>query len=207
MRRTKEDAEKTKVAILEAAEQLFLKKGVSKTSLEEIAKSAGMTRGAVYWHFKNKDHLIDELMGQIFQPIDQIFDRFMNTEGTVIYKLFGLFKNIFDRLSTDVKVRNIFTILLRRCEYTEELSSSETVCNQRIEQFISHCAELIGQPETACKLRPDITPDLAAHMLHIMTTGILNDWARNPETFNVNYNPDAVIRAFFKGIFIDWEGL
>lgn len=207
MRRTKEDAEKTKVAILEAAEQLFLKKGVSKTSLEEIAKHAGMTRGAVYWHFKNKDHLIDELMGQIFQPIDQIFERFMNADGSIIYKLFGLFKNIFDQLSTDAKVRNIFTILLRRCEYTEELSNSETVCNLRIEQFISHCAELISQPETANKLRPDITPGLAAHMLHIMTTGILNDWARNPETFSINYNPDAVIRAFFKGIFIDWEGL
>ena len=205
MRRTKEDAEKTKFAILEAAEQLFLKKGVSKTSLDEIAKSAGMTRGAVYWHFKNKEHLIDELMEQIFQPIDQIFEQFTNGDGTVIYKLFGVFKNIFDQLSSDIKVRNIFTILLRRCEYTEELSESEAICNQRIEEFISHCAELISQPETASKLRPDITPDLAAHMLHIMTSGILHDWARRPDKFTVNYNPDAVIRAFFKGIFSNWE--
>lgn len=205
MRRTKEEAEKTKLAILEAAEQLFLKKGVSKTSLEEIARAAGMTRGAVYWHFKNKDHLINELMSQIFQPVEQVFDQFLTMEGSVILKLFGLFKSIFDQLSNDEKIRNIFTILLRRCEYTEELSESEARCNNMIEGFISHCAELISQPETAKKLRPEITPDLAAHMLHIMTSGVLNDWARDPQQFKDGYNPEIIIRTFFRSIFVDWE--
>ena len=54
MRRTKEEAENTRTAILTAAELLFLKKGVSHTSLEQIARQAGVTRGAVYWHFQNK---------------------------------------------------------------------------------------------------------------------------------------------------------
>lgn len=205
MRRTKEDAEKTKLAILEAAEQLFLKKGVSKTSLEEIARTAGMTRGAVYWHFKNKDHLINELMSQIFKPVEDVFDEFLTMDGSVILKLFGLFKNIFDQLSSDERVRNIFTILLRRCEYTEELSESEARCNNMISGFINHCAGLISQPETAKKLRPDITPELAAHMLHIMTSGVLNDWARDPQQFADGYNPEIIIRTFFRSIFVDWE--
>ena len=51
MRRTKEQAEQTRVAILEAAERLFLEKGVAQCSLEQIARAAGVTRGAVYWHF------------------------------------------------------------------------------------------------------------------------------------------------------------
>ncbi|MFD1261206.1 TetR family transcriptional regulator [Entomomonas asaccharolytica] len=205
MRRTKEEAEKTKIAILDAAETLFLKKGVSKTSLEEIARATGMTRGAVYWHFKNKDHLINELISQILQPVEQVFEEFMAMEGSVIQKLFGLFKNIFDALSNDEQTRNIFTILLRRCEYTEELSESEARCNNMIESFISHCARLISEPETAKRLRPDITPDLAAHMLHIMTIGVLNDWARDPKQFSEGYNPDLIIKSFFRGIFVDWE--
>lgn len=205
MRRTKEEAEKTKQAILEAAEQLFLKKGVSKISLEEIARTAGMTRGAVYWHFKNKDHLINELMSQIFQPIEEVFQRFLTMDGSVILKLFGLFKSIFDQLSNDEKVRNIFTILLRRCEFTDELSESEARCNNMIAEFISHCAELISKPETAKKLRPEITPILAAQMLHIMVSGVLNDWARNPQQFSEGYDPEIIIRTFFRSIFIDWE--
>ncbi len=54
MRRTKEDAQLTREALLDAAEVLFAQRGVSRTSLQEIAKAAGMTRGAVYWHFKDK---------------------------------------------------------------------------------------------------------------------------------------------------------
>ena len=51
MRRTKEDAQLTREVLLDAAEVLFAQRGVSRTSLQEIAKAAGMTRGAVYWHF------------------------------------------------------------------------------------------------------------------------------------------------------------
>lgn len=54
MRRTKEDAELTKQTILKAAVDVFTERGVAKASLEEIARKADVTRGAVYWHFKNK---------------------------------------------------------------------------------------------------------------------------------------------------------
>lgn len=205
MRRTKAEAEKTKLAILESAEKLFLKKGVSKTSLEEIARTAGMTRGAVYWHFKNKADLINELVSQIYKPVAQVFERFQNTKGTVIDKLFFLFTNIFNELSNDEKTRNVFTILLRRCEYTEELSESEARCNNMIEEFIGDCAKLLSEPDTVCHLKPGITPSLAAYMLHIMTSGVLNDWARDPKQFASDYDPELIIRAFFRGIFIDWE--
>lgn len=207
MRRTKEEAEKTREAILEAAEALFLRKGVSKTSLEEIARTAGMTRGAVYWHFKNKSHLINELVSQIYQPVAQVFNEFKTMEGSVIEKLYGLFTNIFYELSNDEKTRNIFTILLRRCEYTEELTESEAQSNNLIEEFIGHCAQLLSEPDTAKSLRSDITPNLAAHMLHIMASGVLNDWARNPKQFTSDYDPELIIKAFFRGIFVECDYL
>ena len=68
MRRTKEEAENTRTAILTAAELLFFAKGVSHTSLEQIARHAGVTRGAVYWHFKNKAHLFHEMLNQVRLP-------------------------------------------------------------------------------------------------------------------------------------------
>lgn len=59
MRRTKEDAQHTREALLDAAELVFAQRGVSRTSLQEIAKAAGLTRGAVYWHFKDKAELFN----------------------------------------------------------------------------------------------------------------------------------------------------
>ena len=54
LRRTKQDAMQTREAILDAAETLFYEQGVAGTTLSHIAASAGLTRGAIYWHFSNK---------------------------------------------------------------------------------------------------------------------------------------------------------
>ena len=57
-RRTKEEAEQTRHAILLAALDLFCEKGYSKTTFDEIAKRINFTKGAVYWHFRNKPDLL-----------------------------------------------------------------------------------------------------------------------------------------------------
>ena len=65
MRRTKEEAAQTRAALLDAAEQLFAERGVSRTSLADIAAAAGVTRGAVYWHFRNKSELLDAINSEM----------------------------------------------------------------------------------------------------------------------------------------------
>ncbi len=56
-RKTKAEAEQTRQKIIAAARSVFHSEGVSRTSLEKIAQVAGVTRGAVYWHFANKASL------------------------------------------------------------------------------------------------------------------------------------------------------
>jgi AcrR family transcriptional regulator len=60
-RKTKEEALKTYHAILDASAELFSNQGISHTTLNDIAKHTGMTRGAVYWHFENKEDVIKAL--------------------------------------------------------------------------------------------------------------------------------------------------
>ena len=69
MRRTKEDAQQTRETLIDAAEQVFAERGVSRTSLQEIAKAAGMTRGAIYWHFKDKAELFNAMMERTTLPM------------------------------------------------------------------------------------------------------------------------------------------
>ena len=61
MRRTKSEAEKTRQHLLDAALEVFWRKGVTSASLQEIAEEAGVTRGALYWHFANKEALFEAL--------------------------------------------------------------------------------------------------------------------------------------------------
>ena len=61
-RRTKAEAEKTRLRILKAALKLFVENGYERTTFADVAQHIGLTKGAVYWHFKSKPELLAELV-------------------------------------------------------------------------------------------------------------------------------------------------
>src|SRR5277367_2582553 len=79
-RRTKIEAEQTRNAILDAAEKVFYAHGVARTSLEEIAQAAGVTRGAVYWHFKDKIELCEAMLQRVFLPQEDVLERLASSD-------------------------------------------------------------------------------------------------------------------------------
>lgn len=69
-RRTKEEAEQTREQILWSALDIFCEKGYSRTTFDEIAKRISLTKGAVYWHFRNKPDLIAALIREAFTRLN-----------------------------------------------------------------------------------------------------------------------------------------
>ncbi|MFS1286578.1 TetR family transcriptional regulator [Pseudomonas piscis] len=69
-RKTAAEAARTRRRILEAASELFSREGVSSTTLDQIARQAGVTRGAIYWHFKGKQDLLDALFSEQTLPLE-----------------------------------------------------------------------------------------------------------------------------------------
>src|SRR5260370_17036998 len=55
----------TRKAILDACLKLFARHGFSTTSIDDIASAAGITKGAVYWHFENKAELFHAILEEI----------------------------------------------------------------------------------------------------------------------------------------------
>src|SRR5689334_23023873 len=62
VRKTAAEAAETRQAILRAALAEFSQRGYSATTLDGVARTAGVTRGAVYWHFASKAALYEELL-------------------------------------------------------------------------------------------------------------------------------------------------
>ncbi|MFN3882976.1 MAG: TetR family transcriptional regulator [Nitrincola lacisaponensis] len=60
-RRTKEEAAQTRAVLLSTAMRLYAERGVNAVSLKEIAAACGVTHGALYWHFRNRDDLLQQL--------------------------------------------------------------------------------------------------------------------------------------------------
>lgn len=204
MRRTKEEAENTRTAILTAAELLFLKKGVSHTSLEQIARQAGVTRGAVYWHFQNKAHLFHEMLNQVRLPAEQIAKQISQCDpNNPIIGLRYLCTEVLLSVGSNERKRRIFTILLHRCEFTDDLREAEQRHEAFINEFMALCEQLFSEPATAKRLHPDISPRMAAVALHAMLLGLLSDWLRDPSLFDVKHT-GPLIDVLLRGILVDW---
>ena len=93
MRRTKEEAEETKKKIIEACYEVILEKGYDKMTRDDIAVKLGMTRGAVNWHFKDKEEMYLVTLEYILDKLKEKREIYINnTSLTVMEKMKGLFE-------------------------------------------------------------------------------------------------------------------
>jgi len=204
MRRTKEDAEKTRCAILHAAEELFLQNGVAHTSLEQIARHAGVTRGAVYWHFQNKADLFHAMLNQVRLPPEQLAQRLvLDPNAGPLRPLRDLCVESVRSLAQDQK-RRIFTILLHRSEMTDELRPARERHHALIAQFIALCEQQFDEAARRGLLQPGVQPRQAALALHALLVGLFSDLTRGPESFDLELDPAVLIDALFRGLVLDW---
>ncbi|MBB3102391.1 TetR family transcriptional regulator [Azomonas macrocytogenes] len=204
MRRTKEEAEKTRVAILASAERLFLEKGVAHTSLDQIARDAGVTRGAIYWHFQNKAHLFNDMLNQVRLPPEQLIERLcICNQREPLQELYDLFVEALASLGHNEQRLRIFTILLHRCEFTDELREAEERHNAFIELIIELSEKLLAS--VSDRLQPGVTPRLAALALHGMAVGLFTDWTRNPSLYDPDRDPPLLLDTLFNGLIRDWR--
>lgn len=204
MRRTKEEAEKTRTAILASAERLFLARGVAHTSLDLIAKDAGVTRGAVYWHFENKAHLFHEMLNQVRLPPEQLIERLsVCDQRDPIKALHELCVEVLTALGQNPQRLRILTIFLHRCEFTDELREAEKRHYAFVELFIQLSEQLFAS--VSHQLQPGITPRIAARALHGLLIGLMTDWTHDPQLYDAEQDPAALLNPMFCGLVKNWN--
>jgi TetR/AcrR family acrAB operon transcriptional repressor len=122
VRRTKEEALETRNSILDAAERVFFEKGVSRTSLADIAQAAGVTRGAIYWHFAHKSDLFTEMFDRVLLPLDELKAASLDpNEPDPLGRLMEICKVCLRDTANDPRRRRVFDILFLKCELVEEM--------------------------------------------------------------------------------------
>lgn len=183
-RRTKAECEATRNALLDAAEAVFLEQGVSRTSLEQIARHAGMTRGALYWHFKDKDALFEAVRQRAQVTSEELLEQLASVSGhsNPLEALHENFRQVFAVLSQP-RVQRVHTILLFRREFYDKIATSDRShditleCLKRLTHTMEHM-EQAGYTLTC-------PPDIAARTLHSTVSGLIHEWLRAPDSFNL----------------------
>ncbi|MEX8494966.1 TetR family transcriptional regulator [Sphaerotilus sp.] len=123
-RRTKEEAAATREHLLDTAETVFLREGVARTSLQSIAAEAGLTRGAIYWHFKDKAEVFNAMMERVCLPCEAEHDAQEQTllpDADLVDALRAFAWVPITRMLDDERTRRVFTIAIHRTEYSDEM--------------------------------------------------------------------------------------
>ncbi|MBA2408538.1 MAG: TetR family transcriptional regulator [Gammaproteobacteria bacterium] len=200
-RRTKEEAEATRERILDAAEEIFLENGVAQTSLEEIAHLAGVTRGAIYWHFKNKVDVFSALLERVQLPLNELLHEMEeHHRHNPLAALRELCLYALHNLAENPQYRRVYTILFHRCELVNGLNPGVEKQNQQTRQALASVTERFERARRLNQLQPGMSPKTAATALHVFMVGIYSEWLRDPAAFDLSRESEHLLDAFLCGV-------
>ncbi|WP_417438918.1 TetR family transcriptional regulator [Idiomarina sp.] len=201
VRRTKEDAMETRAKLLDAAEALFSEKGVTQTSMMQVAEKAGVTRGAIYHHFENKMDLIESLMGRVKLPFDEMREQVAEgSEFDPLIEVKERSKEFIRRVQDDDQVRSLASILLHKCEYIDEVNPIKLRHISGRNECICDVEKLFETAIKSNELAPTVHSRVAVIGLFSLVDGLIYNWLLAPDYFPLVEYGNQAIDSYVNGL-------
>lgn len=204
VRKTKEEALETRTRILETAELIFSEQGVSHTSLQDIAAAANVTRGAIYWHFKNKTDLLDAMLQRVKMPIEEALERSCDTTSPdPLGQLRRSAVGALQLVSEGTSAQRVCEILLFKCEYVSETADMRRRHVESRQASVGRYEEGFRRAIALGQIPPQTNARAAALGLHAIMHGLFMDWMLEPGEFDITDIGGRVIDDYFAGLQIN----
>jgi len=200
-RRTKKEALATQAQLLDAAERVFAEKGVSRTSLQDIAQAAGVTRGAIYWHFTNKADLFNAMMARIILPMEQALQQIGHDAAQD--PLIELQRSLLDtmrKITSDDRTRLVFEVATLKVEYVDELLA---IKDRHVQAHADGKREIQRSLQEAADRRGmllQVPVAAAAQGLQALVVGLIHTWLLAPQAFELVPVAEVAIGAYLGGL-------
>jgi AcrR family transcriptional regulator len=190
-----------KDALLECARRLFLNNGYASVSMQQIAEAAGMTKGAPYYHFKNKDELFLHVFLNEINRQKEGFIAALQVPGTIEERLVHALAFVFR--STAVDLFTLFADAKRHLDpasFASHESEPEQGKRDDIDAIlVPFFVEMAGQ---GVRLR--VSAERASHLFTLLMMGQLHtlhgDHRRLPETGTPEEMAAELVDVFLHGV-------
>lgn len=200
-RRTKEEAAATRDSILDAAERLFVEQGVSRTTLQHIATAAGVTRGAIYWHFDDKGALFNAMMERAILPLEaemQVLDQAESDDP--LGDLRNYMMAVLRRTVEDPGARRVFEISTLKVEFVDEMNAVRQRRQHNMANWKTRAEGRIRAAAAKGLIRPGVDAARVALALWIMIDGLIRNWMFDPQGFDLLQVGPCVIDPYLDGL-------
>ena len=185
-RRTKEEAQQTREAILFASLDMFCEKGYTRTKFDEIEKKINLTKGAIYWHFRNKPDIIKALIIEAFERNQAVINREI-PEVKTLSNLLRYFKYEAQMVQDIAIFRKFLFFVMYQMEWSEGLFNTLNISGP-INQIKKYHHEMIIKVLTDSIQKGEINKDtdvaITAQIITALWDGILH------QAIGKNYHGD-----------------
>jgi TetR/AcrR family acrAB operon transcriptional repressor len=195
-RSTKEEALETRNRILDAAENIFHEHGVSRTSLSDVADAANVTRGAIYWHFKNKGDLFAAMCDRVRLPMEAMVEACKDeNEADPIGQLRETCLFVLKEAVRNPHSHKVFDIIFHKCEFVDPLDPILIRQRECFLEGMANIKRILVNAIIRQQLPADLDIDMACAALHATVDGLLHNWLFAPESFELAANAERLIDA------------
>jgi TetR/AcrR family acrAB operon transcriptional repressor len=195
-RSTKEEALETRNRILDAAENVFHENGVARTSLADVAQAANVTRGAIYWHFKNKSDLFDAMCERVRFPMEAMAapspDR---DKKDPLGQLRAICIFVLKETVQNPHSRKVFDILFHKCEYVDPLDPILVRQQQCHLEGMENIERMLRNAIAVEQLPRDLDIRLACVNVYATIGGLLHNWLFSPDSFLLGDSAERLVDA------------
>jgi TetR/AcrR family transcriptional regulator, acrAB operon repressor len=201
MRRTKEAAARTRRDIMTAGLKCFHARGIARTTLEQVAAAAGVTRGAVYWHFADKRELVRAIREDVTLPLMDHSDLVLLKEQALppLERVERFLLGFLEVLERDPRTRMALHVMSYKCEYVEEMATDLQGFRKRHDHLRDCLAQVYAEAMRGGSLRKSIDPRIAAAETVVFLVGLLRLWLLEGHAKGTRNLARQLVAAHIKG--------
>jgi TetR/AcrR family acrAB operon transcriptional repressor len=175
MRRTKEQAEETRRRIMAAGLSTFDRLGIARTTLERVAEAAGVTRGAIYWHFPDKQALVRAIRDEVSLPLVDKGDlTLLEDRATApLDRIERFLLDLLHAVEADSRTRRVFSVMSFKCEYVGAFERELQEYAEKLEHVRGALTEVYSEARSRKQMRAGLPPEIAAMETTLFLAGLM----------------------------------
>lgn len=162
---------------------LFIQKGFSNTTLNEIAQQINVTRGAIYWHYPDKLHIINELIETEHENLSALFNELFVEEVSTFSQIENILESIVAYFFDNKSFRDFIELTWFKIEYTQ-LSNISIRKTEMTSEFINQFTRIVDQAQKLGLVRGDVMAKEVAITCVNMINGLYRLYFIVPDQIN-----------------------
>lgn len=170
-----------KQKIEDAAWKLFNEKGYEETTVNDIIKEAGTSKGGFYYYFKAKD----ELLNALYSFFDREYEKFYKTMDKELNSLIQL-EQLAQYVAYFIEV-NVSAELLAALYQSQLVRKKQDNFLSEDRFYIKLVKYIVEKGQERNEIRKDMTVDELTHHVLLLERGIFTDWCVQNGAFSLGY--------------------